>query len=154
MKKKVAAAAAALAVAAALPVVAKWEGLRLAPYYDIVGVKTVCYGETRGVEDRIYTKAECDAMLAGGLEEFYAKIDPCMPDDVPPKAAGMFLSLAYNVGPGAFCKSQTLQSAFARKDYAAACRGINLFNKAGGKVVKGLVNRRAEEAKLCLDGLK
>ena len=154
MKKKIAAAAAALAVAAALPVVAKWEGLRLAPYYDIVNVKTVCFGETRGVEDRIYTKAECEAMLSGALEEFFVKIDPCMPDDVPPKAAGMFLSLAYNVGAGAFCKSQTLQSAFARKDYVAACNGMNLFNRAGGKVVKGLVNRRAEESKLCLAGLK
>lgn len=151
MKKKV---IAALVVAAALPLVASWEGLRLKPYFDIVGVKTVCYGETRGVEDRIYTKAECDAMLSGALEDFYVKIDPCMPDDVPPKAAGMFLSLAYNVGAGAFCKSQTLQSAFARQDYAAACRGLTLFNKAGGKVVKGLVNRRAEEAKLCLAGLK
>lgn len=154
MKKKVAAAAVALAVAAALPVVSKWEGLRLKPYYDIVGVKTVCYGETRGVQDRVYTKAECDAMLAGGLEEFYAKIDPCMPDDVPPKAAGMFLSLAYNVGPGAFCRSKTLQGAFARKDYVAACNGMKLFNKAGGRVVQGLVNRRAEEAKLCIAGLR
>jgi lysozyme len=154
MKKRIAAAAAALVVAAALPVVAKWEGLELKPYYDIVNVKTVCYGETRGVEDRIYTKAECDVMLAGGLEEFYTKIDPCMPDDVPPKAAGMFLSFSWNVGPGAFCKSQTIQSAFTRKDYAAACRGMNLFNKAGGKVVNGLVKRRAEESKLCLAGLK
>lgn len=145
---------AALVVVAALPVVAKWEGLRLTPYYDIVGVKTVCYGETRGVQNRVYSKAECEGMLAGGLEEFYAKIDPCMPDDVPPKAAGMFLSLAYNVGPGAFCKSQTIQSAFARKDYAAACRALNLFNRAGGRVVQGLVNRRAEESKLCLAGLK
>jgi lysozyme len=146
--------AVAITIAAALPVVAVWEGLKLKPYYDIVGVRTVCYGETRGVQERTYTKAECDRMLAGGLEEFYAKIDPCMPDDVPPKAAGMFLSLAYNIGPGAFCKSQTIQSAFARKDYVAACNGMKLFNRAGGRVVQGLVNRRAEEAKLCLAGLK
>lgn len=154
MKKRLAAAAAALAIAAAIPVVSKWEGREFVPYYDIVGVKTVCDGITYNVQDRIYTAAECDALLSDGLMTFYQKIDPCMPDDVPPKAAGMFLSFSWNVGPGAFCKSQTIQSAFARKDYAAACRGMNLFNKAGGKVVNGLVKRRAEESKLCLAGLK
>lgn len=152
MKKKL--AIAAVVVAAAMPVVAKWEGLRTAPYWDIVGVRTVCYGETRGIEERIYTKAECDHMLSGALEEFYAKVDPCMPDDVPAKAAGMFLSLAYNVGPGAFCKSKSLQSAFARQDYAAACQAIKLFNRAGGKVVRGLTLRREEEARLCIAGLQ
>lgn len=151
MKKTTAAAA---VIAAALPVVALWEGLRTKPYYDIVGVKTVCYGETRGVQDRVYTKAECDAMLSGALVEFYAKVDPCIPDDLPPKATGMFLSLAYNVGPTALCKSQTIQAAFARKDWVGACKAINLFNRAGGRVVQGLVNRRAQEAQLCLDGLR
>lgn len=155
MKKSTAAAAAV--IAAALPVVALWEGLRTKPYYDLVGVKTVCYGETRNVQDRIYSKAECDAMLADGLVDFYRQVDPCLPDELPPKAAGMFLSLAWNVGPGAVCKSQTIQSAFARKDWPAACRGIGLFNKArvGGQltVVKGLDNRRKQEVQLCLDGL-
>lgn len=155
MKKSTAAAAAI--IAAAMPVVALWEGLRTKPYYDLVGVKTVCYGETRNVQDRIYSKAECDAMLADGLVDFYHQVDPCLPDELPPKAAGMFLSLAWNVGPGAVCKSQTIQSAFARKDWPAACRGIGLFNKArvGGQltVVKGLDNRRKQEVQLCLDGL-
>lgn len=150
--RKLAAIAATIAVA--LPVVAAWEGLRTRPYYDIVGVRTVCYGETRGVQERIYTRAECDEMLSRGLHEFYRQIDPCMPDDVPPRAAGMFLSLAYNIGPRAFCQSRTIQTAFANKDYAAACRGILLFNRAGGRVVQGLVNRRTQESQLCLAGLQ
>ena len=151
MKKVVAAAA---IFAAALPVVAASEGLRVKPYYDLVGVKTVCYGETRGVEDRVYSKAECDAMLVDGLEDFYKQVDPCLPDALPPASTGMFLSLAWNVGPGAVCKSKTIQTAFAKADYHAACRAIGLFNRAGGKVVQGLVNRRAEEVRLCLAGLK
>lgn len=151
-------ALAAAVIAAALPVVAQWEGLRTKPYYDLVGVKTVCYGETRGVQDRIYSKAECDAMLADGMVDFYMQVDPCLPDELPPKAAGMFLSLAWNVGPGAVCRSQTIQTAFNKKDWAAACRGIGLFNKAriNGQlqVVKGLDNRRKQEVQLCLAGLK
>lgn len=138
---------------AAVPIVSKWEGRELRPYYDIVGVRTVCDGITYNVQERLYSHAECDALLSTGLQEFYAKIDPCMPDDVPPKAAGMFLSLAWNIGPGAFCKSRTIQTAFARKDFVAACKGILLFNRAGGRVVKGLDNRRREEARLCLEGL-
>jgi lysozyme len=151
MKKSVAFAA---VVAVALPVVAGWEGLRTKPYFDLVGVKTVCYGETRGVEERVYSKEECDRMLATGLVDFYAQVDPCIPDEFPPNSTGMMLSLAWNVGPGAVCKSRTIQGAFARKDWPGACRAILLFNKAGGKVVKGLDNRRKQEAQLCLDGLK
>lgn len=151
-KKK--AAFVGLILLAATPFVAKWEGLSLTPYRDVIGKTTWCYGETRGQPKSLYSKAECDSMLAGGLEEFYTKVDLCIPDDLSAQSTAMFLSLAYNVGPGAFCKSQTIQSAFARKDYAAACRAVNLFNRAGGRVVQGLVNRRAEESKLCLAGLK
>lgn len=151
MKKKV---AAAVVVAIALPVVGVWEGLRTKPYFDIVGIKTVCYGETRGVEDRVYSKAECDAMLSGGLDQFYAKVDPCIPDDLPPQSTAMFLSLAYNAGPGAVCKSQTIQRAFIGRNYFEACKAIGLYNKAGGKIIPGLVRRRGQEVQLCLDGLK
>lgn len=52
-------------LAVAVPLIAKWEGLRTEAYRDIVGVWTVCYGETKGVRPGdLYSKAECDAMLA------------------------------------------------------------------------------------------
>ncbi len=48
--------------------VGAWEGKRNDPYKDIVGVPTVCYGETR-VQMRRYSDAECKDMLADGLAD-------------------------------------------------------------------------------------
>lgn len=155
MKRKITAAALALTLTIATPFVGGWEGLSLKPYKDIVGVKTVCYGETRVDFKDLYTKAECDAMLSEGLDQFYAMIDGCLPVELSPKSRAAFLSLAYNVGPGAVCKpSNTIPKALAARDYEKACRAIALYNKAGGKVVNGLVRRRNAEVALCIDGLR
>lgn len=148
------------AVVLATTFIAPWEGLKTKAYLDIVGVPTVCYGETRGVElGDSYTKAQCEDMLRARVAEIAAAADKCIPADVPVKSRAMFYSLAYNIGPGdarskkGFCYSQTIQSAFKRHDYKAACDGILLYNRAGGKVVDGLKNRRAAEHKICLQGL-
>ncbi|MEO3997168.1 lysozyme [Mesorhizobium sp. CAU 1732] len=133
-----------------------WEGKRNAAYQDIVGVWTVCYGETRGVKrgDR-YTDAECTAMLGQGLAEFETGMRKCLkaPDAIPGKSYAMFLSLSYNIGTGAFCRSTVARRANAG-DIVGACNAIPLWNKAGGRVVKGLVNRRAAEQRICLEGAR
>lgn len=133
-----------------------WEGKRNNAYLDIVGVPTVCYGETRGVKlgDR-YTDEECKAMLGDGLDEFAAGVNKCLtdPSKVPDKTYAAFVSLAYNIGQGAFCRSTVARKANAN-DFIGACNAIPAWNKAGGKVVKGLVNRRKEEQKLCLEGAR
>ena len=61
----------AFALAIATPTVERWEGMRLAPYRDIVGIWTVCSGETR-VTMRRYTPAECEHMLRQTLESDFA----------------------------------------------------------------------------------
>lgn len=162
MNPKIAGSVAAVAITLATMFVAPWEGLRTRAYKDIVGVPTVCYGETRGVEmGDSYTKQQCLDMLQKGVQEFYVQIDPCMPDDLPAASQAAFTSLAYNIGTGVkgkwgrgFCSSKSIQTAFARGDYKAACNAILLFDKAGGKRIKGLTNRRQAEHRLCLQGLK
>lgn len=142
-------------LAAAIALIGSWEGVRTVAYRDIVGVPTVCFGETRGVKmgDR-YTMDECRAMLGDGIIEFEAGMRKCLaaPDKVPEKAYVAFLSLSYNIGTGAFCKSTVARKANAG-DYRGACDAISAWNKAGGRVVKGLVNRRADERRICLTGL-
>lgn len=143
------------ALAAAIALVGAWEGVRTVAYKDIVGVPTVCFGETRGVKmgDR-YTMEECRTMLGDGLVEFEAGMRKCLvrPEAVPEKAYVAFLSLSYNIGTGAFCKSTVARKANAG-DIKGACEAISAWNKAGGRVVKGLVNRRADERRICLSGL-
>jgi len=141
--------------AAAIALVGAWEGLRTTAYKDIVGVPTVCFGETRGVKmgDR-YSVEECKAMLGDGLIEFEQGMRKCLkaPDAIPANAYVAFLSLSYNIGTGAFCRSTLVRKANAG-DIRGACAAISMWNKAGGRVVRGLTNRRAEERALCLKGL-
>lgn len=142
-------------MAAAVALVGTWEGVRTVAYKDIVGVPTVCFGETRGVKmgDR-YTMDECRAMLGDALVEFETGMRKCLnaPDGIPDKPYTAFLSLSYNIGTGAFCGSTVARRANAG-DLKGACNAIPAWNKAGGKVVKGLVSRRAEERAICLEGL-
>ncbi|MES0880497.1 lysozyme [Roseibium sp. SCP14] len=142
--------------AAAIALVGAWEGLRLTAYRDVVGVPTVCYGETYGVKlgDK-YTKAECDAMLMRSLRKHEAGMRKCLknPDAIPGKSYVAFVSLTYNIGVGAFCRS-TARKRLNRGDVRGACNAAKWFNKAGGRTIKGLVNRRAAEHRLCLEGLK
>lgn len=57
--------------------------------------------------------------------------------------------LAYNIGASAFCKS-TVVRRWNAGDYAGGCDAFLLWNKAGGRVVQGLVNRREDERRQCL----
>lgn len=145
----------AAALAAAVSLIGGYEGLRLNSYQDVIGVWTACYGETRGIKPGMtFTKAECDAQFAKGLVEFETGMRACLkqPDAVPIRPYVTFLSLSYNIGLGAFCKSSVARLANAG-DLRAACNRIPAFNKAGGRVIKGLVSRRGDEQKYCLSGL-
>lgn len=151
--KRTAAAGAAGAIAIAVAFIGPWEGRELRAYRDIVGVPTICYGETRGVQmGDTATAEECTTMLAKGVAEFAAGIAPCLPATLPDKTRAAFISAAYNIGVGAFCGSSMSKRAKAG-DLPGACDALTMWNKAGGKVVKGLVNRRAAERALCLEGL-
>ena len=155
LKKKLGAGAAAVVIASATPFIAKWEGLETTAYRDIVGVPTVCYGETRGVKmGDTYTKAQCMDMLKVAVGEYYTKIQPCMTNkDIPVGVQASLLELAYNVGTGAACKSTMMKLANQGK-YKEACGELDKWIRAGGQPIKGLQNRRADsKINLCLKGL-
>lgn len=142
--------------AAAIALVGMWEGLRLTAYRDIVGVPTVCYGETLGVKigDK-HTKPECDAMLLASLQKHEAGMRKCLkdPDGIPERSYVAFVSLTYNIGVGAFCKS-TARKRLDAGNLRGACDAATWYNRAGGRKIPGLVNRRSAEHKLCLEGVK
>ncbi len=142
--------------AAAIALVGAWEGLRLTAYRDVVGVPTVCYGETLGVKlgDK-HTQAECDAMLLASLQRHEAGMRKCLkrPDAIPAKSYVAFVSLTYNIGVGGFCRS-TARKRLDAGDVRGGCNAAKWFNKAGGRTIRGLVNRRAAEHSLCLEGLR
>lgn len=145
-----------LTVAGALAIgfVGGKEGVSTKAYKDIVGVPTICFGETRGVKmGDTATMEECKAMLGDALVEFEGNMRACLktPDMIPDKPYVAFLSLSYNIGSRAFCSSTVARRANAG-DLKGACNAIPAWNRAGGRVVRGLVSRRAEEQRMCLEG--
>ena len=150
---KIAGGGIAAAMALATPLVMQWEGKRNDPYRDIVGVQTVCYGETQA-KMRRYSDAECKAMLQSALKKRYMepvlKCTPTLADRPYQLAAAS--SLAYNIGTSAFCRS-TAAKQFNARNWREGCKAMGRWVYAGGRVVQGLVNRRAAEVRLCLTGL-
>ncbi len=140
----------------AIALVGGGEGLKLYSYRDVIGVWTACYGETRGIKPGMrFSKAQCDTMLIDGLEDFEAGMRACLtrPDAIPEEPYVAFLSLAYNVGTGTFCRSSVAKKANAG-DLRGACDALMLYVNAGGRRIQGLVNRRTAERKLCLEGVR
>lgn len=145
-------AALLVALSIAVPVVQKAEGLALDPYWDIAHVRTYCYGETQNVVERHYTPAECVTRLRKRLGEYGSAVQACLPavaTNVYMLAA--FTSFAYNVGKAGACGSTAFRLAREGK-FAQACDALRMWNKAGGKVRKGLVTRRENERAVCLIG--
>lgn len=151
-RKRLAGIVGASAVAGLIAVVAQWEGKSNDPYRDLVGVWTVCYGETR-VEMRRYSNAECEDMLANGLADFAGPVlkrNPELRGRDPQLIAAV--SLSYNIGSAAYDRS-TVARRFSAGDFKGACDAFLMWTKAGGREVKGLRNRRENERQICLRGL-
>ena len=162
----------AAAVAAGMSLVAftatsltmPWEAKRNVAYWDALGgVWTVCYGETKGVrKGDSFTDQQCLDMLLKRMDADYARpLAACVSgwQGVPFSVKASFLDLAWNVGVGAVCKSTAVKRA-AAKDWPGACDAMTWFNRAGGKVVRGLDLRRKDgdaarigDREICLAGL-
>lgn len=142
--------------AALLSGAALWEGVRYQPYKDIVGVTTVCYGETKNVENRKYSPEECKRMLKNELAEYGKGVLNCVNAPLTQNQYDAFTLFAYNVGVSGFCNSRA-NKLLSEKKYEAACTALAFgpnqqpaWAYAGGKFVQGLHNRRLYEMKLCL----
>ncbi len=143
-----------VALAAAISFIGGWEGLRTEAYRDVVGVWTVCYGETKGVRaaDR-YSRVECDQQLALHIARYEAALDKCLRVKVPVGMKIALVSWTYNVGAGAACSSTLVRKANAG-DLAGACNELKRWNKAGGRVWRGLTRRRFSEMEMCHTALR
>jgi lysozyme len=138
----------ALAIALVVP----FEGFAPKPYYDAVGVKTICYGQTAadGANfSKVYTKAECEQMLVTDLQKYDGMIHSCIKVTLPPHREAALVSFTYNLGQGALCHGAVARDLNAG-NVLGACNAILLYNHAGGHVLVGLTKRRQVERTLCL----
>jgi len=131
----------------------KFEGCKLKAYPDPgTGAEpwTIGYGSTRGVKegDEI-TQAEADALLLQEAQEYLdeaLRLSPRLRSATPGQQAAI-ASFVYNCGAGNYKKS-TLKRNVDAGDFNEAKHSIKMWNKANGKVLKGLVTRRQAEADL------
>lgn len=158
-KQKGAAAALAAMLAIATPIYAVWEGEKLLPYKDVIGVWTVCSGDTRNViPGQAQTREQCRERTKNILIEFgteVARLSPGIEDS--PLEWSAHTIFAANVGMGNYGKS-SVRRFYNSGDFRNACRAMRLYDKAGGRVFVGLQNRRGGtptmlgEYELCLGG--
>lgn len=141
--------ASSLAIATA---VAGWyEGRPLHAYADVGGVPTICYGHTANVKPgETATPEQCAKYLTADMAKARAGVDSCITKPMTNGQEAAFSDLAYNIGWPTFCRSSVARK-FNAGDKAGACTAIKHYNKASGKVLPGLVKRRASEYSLCMD---
>ncbi|WP_299074779.1 lysozyme [uncultured Paraglaciecola sp.] len=160
-KKRVATGGVAgAALLIALPFIILREGESLEAYKDVVGVWTICHGETHGVtEGMVKTKAECDAMSKSRIGEFMSNVQALIKVPVTAHVLAAHTSFAYNIGVGGYSRSTTLKRTNAG-DIKGGCEAMLLWFKAGGKDCRprrsgcwGVYKRRQDEVALCLSGL-
>lgn len=148
-------------IAAIAALIMPSEGLRLKAYADPVGIPTICYGETQGVHyGDTKTKVECDAMLYKRIGDYLGPVDKIMPG-LPDNRRIAYTDFAYNVGVGNLKKRTVIDGKEIvgtsiidlekAGKWQKACERLNQFFYAGGKKLPGLVKRRAEEYKICMN---
>lgn len=138
------------ALTTATKFIAKWEGCRLTAYQDIVGVWTIGYGRTTNVRPGdTCTQEQADAWLQEEVAEFQRQVKGALQVNLTDNQLAACTSLAYNIGIGAF-RGSTVARRINEMAMQSAADAFLMWNRAGGQVVQGLVNRRKAERDLFL----
>ncbi|AIL60948.1 lysozyme [Pseudomonas alkylphenolica] len=136
-----------------LSLIKSFEGLRLLAYRDAVGVWTIGYGATRGVKPGMsVTKEQAERMLLNDVQRFEPEVERLVQVPLTGNQWDALVSFTYNLGAGNL-ESSTLLRLLNRGDYAGAAEQFPRWNKAGGKVLPGLVRRREAERVLFLEAV-
>ena len=137
--------------ASALVGIAVHEGYRGEAYEPVKGdVPTIGFGTTEGVEmgDRI-TPERALVRLLNDANKFQNAVRRCAPVPMHQYEFDAYVSLTYNIGEGAFCKS-TLVKKLNAGDYEGACEQILRWDRFNGRPLPGLTKRRQQEYEQCL----
>ena len=125
-----------------------FEGFRTHAYQDAVGVWTIGYGHTKGVQPTdVISAAEGDMMLSTELEEYENWVTKLVDVPLDQHQFDALVSWTYNLGPTNL-KSSTLLKVLNAGYYEQVPDQIKRWNKAGGKELEGLTRRRTAEAEL------
>ena len=134
----------------------QFEGLRLEPYLCPAGIPTIGYGSVYKPDGSKVTLADPPISaataelwliqtLSGSYMPAVLKASPSLVGF--PAALGAIIDFTYNLGASRY-RASTLRKRVDAQDWQGAKDEIVKWNKGGGKILPGLVLRRAAEAKL------
>ena len=128
------------------------EGVRYQPYQDPIGLWTVGVGHLIGDGkslpqewNKTFTSEEVDDILKDDLARFERGVNTLIPiTRLTQNQFDALVSFSFNVGLGNL-QASTLRQKLNRGDYEGAANEFPKWRKAGGRVLNGLVRRRADE---------
>ena len=133
---------------AGIDLIKSFEGCRTVAYQDVVGVWTIGYGHTIDVKEGMrITQHQCDVMLEVDIETYENYVNEQVDVSLTQNQFDALVSWVYNLGPTNLRNSTMLKVLNAGK-YEEVPYQMKRWNRAGGKVLKGLVVRREAEAEL------
>ncbi len=141
--------------AAGLALVKQWEGLKTRAYLDVAGIWTVGYRHTSAAgapavtPTMVITEAKAEEILLADLTKFEERVSRLVKVRLTDNQFAVLVSFDFNTGK---LDKSTLLKKLNAGDYDAVPLELMKWVNADGKRVKGLVNRRASEAGLCVKG--
>ena len=140
----------------------KLEGWRNHPYLDSANIATIGYGNTFYLDgkrvsmtDSPITQTEGESLLKAILEHFEKAVEESTRHiSLCENQYDALVIFAYNVGIHAFKSSTLLKRVLANPDDEDIKYQFSRWNKAGGRVSKGLIKRRNQEAWLYFEHLR
>lgn len=133
--------------------ITKFEGLKLKPYLCSAKIPTIGYGNTYYPDgkrvtllDKDITKQQAFDMFKEVANRFAKRVDALVTSNINQNQFNALVSFAYNVGTGNFSSSTLLKKVNRNPNDLTIKDEFLRWNKAGGKVINGLTNRRNEEA--------
>ena len=139
-----------------IEMVKSFEGLALRPYVCAGGVNSVGYGATRSStggpidpDMEPISETEAEALLVRDLESSEGWVSRLIKTALTENQYFALTSFTFNVGAGALQRS-TLRMKLNREEYQGAADEFPKWRIAGGRILAGLVRRRAAERKLFL----
>lgn len=122
-----------------------FEGCELVPYQDVNGTWTDGYGNTHNVDPSVtITLEQAQADLARNIQWAVTTVQRCVTAPLTQGEFNALVDFVFNIGSGAFAGSTMLRDLNA-SNYAGAASQFEAWDRAGGRVVAGLLRRRVAE---------
>jgi len=134
-----------------LELIKKFEGCETTAYQDSVGVWTIGFGHTKGVEEgQTCSIEDAESMLADEMDEYEGYINNMVKVELQQHEFDALVAWVYNLGPTNLGES-TMLKVLNGGQFDRVPDEMNRWTRAGGKILEGLVRRRQAESLMFQD---